>query len=63
MTSWFKVYKEAIEKGFTTFQAASLADIQANLVMSVTLSIMFPNNWEHAMFDSSPTGLLHGYKY
>lgn len=63
MPSWKRIYKEAIEKGLRPFEATQLGEMQANLVMSMTLSIVFPHNWEHHMFDNTHTGILYCYTY
>ena len=53
------MYKEALEKGLRPYEAIQLGEMQANLVMSLELSLMFPHHWEHTMFDASHTGILY----
>ena len=57
------IFKEAVQKGLRPFEAAKLGEMQANLVMSLELSLMFPHHWEHTMFDASHTGILYYYTY
>lgn len=57
------MYKEALEKGLRPFEAAKLGEMQANLVMSLELSLMFPHHYQHCMFDTTHTGILYCYTY
>lgn len=63
MPSWKRIYEEALAKGLRPYEAIMLGEMQANLVMSLQLSIQFPHAWEHVMFDNSHTGILYGYKH
>ena len=53
------IYKEALEKGLRPYEAIQLGEMQANLVLSLHLSIEFPHHWQHEMFDNTHTGILY----
>ena len=63
MPSWKRMYYEAISKGLRPYEAIMLGEMQANLVMSLQLSLQFPHHWEHTMFDNTHTGILYDYKF
>lgn len=57
------IYEEAVQKGLRPFEAAKLGEMLANQLMSLQLSIDYPQQWVHEMFDAMHTGILYCYTY